>query len=323
VGRRYLARKILNAFATLAFVLAFNFFLFRVMPGDPVHILARGSKSKLTEQQMEALTHDLGLDLPLPQQFVVYVHDTLTGELGTSFISGRPVSTVVGERLWATVLLVGTATLLSTYFGLKAGIKGAWKRGSTFDTSSLFGSLVLYSAPEGWLGMLLIIVFVGALGWFPAGGMSTVGGPTGLAGALSVMYHLFLPCLTLTLGYIGEYVIIMRSSLLEVMGDDYIMTARAKGVPDRLVRRNHAVPNALLPTLTLVFYSFGFVLGGAIIVEAVFSWPGLGLLTYDAIGQQDYPVIQAVFLLTSAAVIAFNLAADLLYGYLDPRIRED
>jgi len=322
VGRRYFARKVLQALATLAFVLAFNFFLFRVMPGDPVHILARGSKSKLTEQQMEELTHELGLDLPLPQQFVVYVRDTIRGQLGTSFISGRPVSTVVAERVWPTILLVGSATILSTYFGLIAGIKGAWKRGSTFDTSTLFGSLILYSAPEGWLGMLLIIVFVGWLGWFPAGGMSTVGGPTGFAGGLSVLYHLFLPCLTLTLGYIGEYVIIMRSSLLEVMGDDYITTARAKGVPDRLVRRSHAVPNALLPTLTLVFYSFGFILGGAVIVEAVFSWPGLGLLTYDAIQNQDYPVIQAVFLLSSAAIIAFNLAADLMYGYLDPRIRE-
>ena len=169
--------------------------------------------------------------------------------------------------------------------------------------------------------VLLIIVFVGLLGWFPAGGMSTVGGPTGFAGALSVAYHLFLPCLTLTLGYIGEYVIIMRSSLLEVMGDDYIMTARAKGVPDRLVRRNHAVPNALLPTLTLVFYSFGFVLGGAVIVEAVFSWPGLGLLTYDAIGQQDYPVIQAVVMLYTGMFLVLNLLTDLGYALLDPRIR--
>jgi peptide/nickel transport system permease protein len=322
VGRKYLARKTLHALTTLAFVLAFNFFLFRIMPGNPVHILARGSRSKLTEQQMQQLTHDLGLDLPLPQQFVVYARDTLKGNFGISFISGRPVSTVVAERVWPTVLLVGTATLLSTFFGLWAGIKGAWRRGSAFDTSSLFGSLILYSAPEGWLGMLLIILFVGALGWFPAGGMSPEGGATGISGMIGVLYHLFLPCLTLTLGYIGEYEIIMRSSLLEVMGEDFITTARAKGVPDRLVRRRHAVPNALLPTLTLVFYSFGFVLGGSVIVEAVFSWPGLGLLTYNAIGQQDYPVIQAIFLLASAAVIVFNLAADVMYGYLDPRVRE-
>lgn len=322
MGRKYLARKILHAIATLIFVLVFNFFLFRVMPGDPVRILARGSRSKLTEQQMQQLAHELGLDLPLPQQLLVYTRETLTGNLGTSFISSRPVSTVVAERVWPTLLLVGSATLLATFFGLWAGIKGAWKRGSAFDTSTLFGSLILYSAPEGWLGMLLIIIFVGTLHWFPAGGMSAENGATGLAGALGVLYHLFLPCLTLTLGYIGEYEIIMRSSLLEVMGEDFITTARAKGVPDRLVRSRHAVPNALLPTLTLVFYSFGFILGGAIIVEAVFSWPGLGQLTFEAIEAKDYPVIQAVFLLASAAVIAFNLAADIMYGYLDPRIRE-
>jgi peptide/nickel transport system permease protein len=134
--------------------------------------------------------------------------------------------------------------------------------------------------------------------------------------------HLFLPALTLTLGYIGEYVIIMRSSLLEVMGDDYILTARAKGVKDTDVRRRHAVPNALLPTLTLVFYSFGFVVGGSVLIEAVYSWPGLGLLTYQAIGDLDYPIIQGIFLIYSIAVIVFNLAADMTYGYLDPRIRE-
>jgi peptide/nickel transport system permease protein len=174
--------------------------------------------------------------------------------------------------------------------------------------------------PEGWLGMLLLIVFAGTLGWFPAGGFES-GGQTGLARVVDVANHLFLPCLTLTLGYIGQYSIIMRSSLLEVMNEDFLTTARAKGVPDTLVRRRHAVPNAFLPTFTLIFLSFGFILGGSILVEAVFSWPGIGLLTYNAIKQLDYPVIQGVFLLSSAAVILANLAADITYGYLDPRIR--
>jgi peptide/nickel transport system permease protein len=165
-------------------------------------------------------------------------------------------------------------------------------------------------------------VFAGSLGLFPSGGYQSASDATGLAHITDVLNHLFLPALTLTLGYIGEYVIIMRSSLIEVIGEDYIQTARAKGVKDTEVRRRHAVPNALLPTLTLVFYSFGFVLGGSIIIEAVFSWPGLGLLTYQAINDLDYPIIQAIFLIFSAAVIAFNLAADILYGYLDPRVRE-
>lgn len=319
-SQRYLLRKVLHALATLLFVLAFNFYLFRIMPGDPVSILARSQH--LTRQDIAEQIEGLGLDKALPEQFVVYMRETLSGNLGISVRSGTPVAELVSSRLWPTVLLVGTGTLFSMILGLLIGIKGAWKRGSTFDTSSLFGSLVLYSMPEGWLGMILIVVFAGVLGLFPAGQYESPAQLTGFSHVIDVANHLFLPALTLTLGYIGEYAIVMRSSLLEVMNEDFVTTARAKGVRDRDVRRRHAVPNALLPTLTLVFLSFGFILGGAIIVESVFSWPGLGLLTYKAIGELDYPVIQAVFLLFSGAVIFFNLVADILYGYLDPRIRE-
>jgi peptide/nickel transport system permease protein len=300
--------------------LAFNFFLFRLV-GDPVTLLTRSS-IHLDPKEQAALRDELGIGDPLPIQFVNYMGDTLTGELGQSFSSGRPVSQVIASRLWPTVLLVGMATLLSTIFGIWMGIRGAWRRGSKFDTSSLFGSLVLYSMPEGWLGMMLIIAFVGSRNWFPAGGYQSVENLTGIDRVADIGWHLFLPALTLTLGYIGDYVIIMRASLLEVMGEEFVLTARAKGVRDRDVRRRHAVPNALLPTFTLIFYSFGYVLGGAVIVETVFSWPGLGLLTFRSIGTLDYPVIQGIFLLFSGAVIGFNLLADLLYGYIDPRVRD-
>jgi peptide/nickel transport system permease protein len=316
--RTYLLRKVLGALVTLTFVLAFNFVLFRAV-GDPVKLLTR-SQTHLDEKEAARLREEFGLDKNLFSQFLLYIPDTLTLNFGTSFISGRPVTEVVGERVWKTVVLVGISTLLATVLGMLAGIRGAWRRGSAFDRSSLLGSLVFYSMPEGWLGMLLLVAFAGALGWFPSGGYQT-SGLTGLSHINDVAKHVFLPCLTLTLGYIGEYAIIMRSSLLEVLDEDYIQTARAKGLRDDAVRRRHAVPNALLPTLALVFYSFGFVLGGAIIVEAVFSYPGLGLLEFQAIESSDFPVIQAVFLLSSAAVIAFNLVADILYGYLDPRIR--
>jgi peptide/nickel transport system permease protein len=319
-SRRYLLRKVLHALATLAFVLAFNFVLFRAV-GDPVKLLTR-STVHLDPQEQQALREEFGIDDPLPQQFVNYLGDTITGEFGYSFISGRPVSTVVSEKVWPTVLLVGVATILSTVIGILIGIKGAWRRGSAFDTGSLLGSLTLYSMPEGWLGMILLITFAGSLGWFPAGGIESTDQLTGFAHVLDVAEHLVLPCLTLTLGYLGEFAIIMRSSLLEVMGEEFVQTARAKGVRDRDVRRRHAVPNALLPTFTLAFYSVGFILGGAVIIEEVYSWPGLGQLTYAAIEGNDYPVIQAVFLLTSTAVIAFNLLADILYGYLDPRVKE-
>jgi peptide/nickel transport system permease protein len=276
----------------------------------------------LDPQEQQDLREEFGIDDPLPVQFVNYLGDTLTGEFGYSFISGRPVTKSIAEKVWPTILLVGTATILSTVFGVLIGIKGAWRRGSAFDTTSLLGSLTLYSMPEGWLGMILLIVFAGTLGWFPAGGYESTDQLTGFAHVLDVAKHLFLPCLTLTLGYLGEFAIIMRSSLLEVMGEDFVQTARAKGVRDKDVRRRHAVPNALLPTFTLAFYSIGFILGGAVIIEEVFSWPGLGQLTYAAIEGNDYPVIQAVFLLSSAAVILFNLIADITYGYLDPRVRE-
>jgi peptide/nickel transport system permease protein len=318
-SRRYILRKVLYAAGTLAFVLTFNFFLFRVL-GDPVTLLTRSLRLDPTEQQ--ELREQLGVADPVAEQFVNYVGDTMRGELGVSFLSGRPVSEVIGERVWPTVLLVGSATILATIFGVWAGIRGAWNRGSAFDSSSLLGSLVFWSMPEGWLGMILLIVFAGTLGWFPAGGMESVEPYTGLQHVVDVLYHLFLPCLTLTLGYIGEYTIIMRSSLLEVMGEEYVTTAQAKGLRDKIVRRRHAVPNAILPTFTLIFYSIGFVLGGSIIVETVFSWPGLGLLTYGAIQRLDYPVIQGVFLVFSAAVIFANLGADIAYGYVDPRIRE-
>jgi peptide/nickel transport system permease protein len=218
------------------------------------------------------------------------------------------------------VLLVGLGTFLAAYFGVLIGIRGGWNRGSRFDTSSQYSSLILYSMPEGWLGMLLLLLFSGWLHWFPAGGMDA-GNTTGVAHIVDVANHLFLPLLTLVLGYIGSYSIIMRSSMIDTTHEDFVQTARAKGVPERGVRKRHVVPNAFLPTFTLIFLSFGFVLGGAIVIETVFSWPGLGYLTYHAIQTLDYPVIQAVFLITSAAVIVANLLADITYGYLDPRIK--
>jgi len=251
----------------------------------------------------------------------VYLRETLTGNLGESLTTGIPVTDLIKTRLWPTVLLVGLGTILSAWLGVVIGIRGGWRRGSRFDTTSQYGSLVLYAMPEGWLGMLLLLLFSGMLHWFPAGGYasSTL---TGTARIADLLDHLFLPLLTLTLGYIGSFSIVMRSSMIDTIAEDYVQTARAKGVPDRLIRQRHVVPNAFLPAFTLIILSFGFVLGGAIVIESVYSWPGLGLLTYQAINTLDYPVIQGVFLIASAAVIVANLVADVTYGYLDPRIRQ-
>jgi len=319
-SRAYFARRLGGALVTLLLVLTFNFFMFRVI-GDPVRLLIK-SNLRLTPQEQQALREEFGLAAPLPVQFVGYLGDTFRGELGQSFTSGKPVTEVIGGRLWPTVLLVGTGTILATVLGVLAGIRGAWTRGSAFDRTTLLGSLVLYSVPEGWLGMILLITFAGSLGWFPVGGYATTGSEaTGFAHVADVAEHLFLPALTLTAAYVGQYVIIMRSSLMETMGEEFLKVARAKGLTDREVRVRHAVPNALLPTLSVITLNIGFVLAGSVIVESVFSWPGIGRLVFESIEELDFPVLQGVFLLLSAAVIVLNLVADLLYGVIDPRVR--
>jgi peptide/nickel transport system permease protein len=323
-GRRYFLKKLLQAFFTLIFVLCFNFFLFRIMPGDPVRLLAKEKGIHLTAAAQAALAHDLGLDLPLPTQFLHYVNDTVRGHFGNSFIyPGQTVTSVFLRYLWPTFLLVGTATVLMTVIGLYLGIRGGWARGSRLDVTSMGGSLVLYSMPDFWLAMMLLILFSTALGWFPSGGYSSPGVElSGVSHIVDVVNHMFLPCLTLTLGYLGEYYLVMRSSLLDVIGEEYITTVRAKGVREGQVLWGHAVRNALLPTISQIALGFGFVITGAITVELVFSYPGLGNLTIQAIDSQDFLLLQGLFLFFSIAVLLSNLAADLLYSYFDPRVRE-
>jgi peptide/nickel transport system permease protein len=323
--RRYVVGKILQALLTLAFVLVFNFFLFRVMPGDPATLLLRGTGA-LSQEVIATLNRDLGLDQPLPRQFVTYVGDSLRGNFGVSLASGDPVSDVIRSRMWPTILLVGTSTIASAVVGLLIGIYAGWRRGSAFDLGSTGFTLVAYSMPEFWFGILILLAFAGGVGFFPAifptGGYQTAGADlTGLSHVVDVLNHLVLPFTTLTVAYLGEYALIMRSSILDIVGEDFVNTARAKGLRDRQVLWRHTVPNALLPTMTLTFLSLGFVFAGAITVEYVFSWPGLGLLTVNAIEDKDFPLLQALFLLFSAAVIVFNVIADLLYAYLDPRVR--
>ncbi len=317
--RGLVGRKVVGALGTLAFVLVFNFVLFRVVPGDPVTRLARNEG--LSREQTDALVEEFGLDRSLWVQLPDFVWDTARLEFGVSFGSGRSVTEEIGERVGKTVLLVGVSTLGSIVIGLVLGIYGAWKRGSGFDTGSMTATLLLYSVPEGWLALVLLMVFGSILSVFPIGGYQSTTPLTGVAHLTDVLNHLVLPAAALTLAYVGQYSLIMRSSLLDVMGEEYLELARAKGVREEHVLWRHAVPNATLPIFTLIFYSFGYILGGAVVVESIFSWPGLGDLTYSAIASQDFPVLQAVFLLSSASVIVFNLAADLLYGYLDPRVR--
>jgi peptide/nickel transport system permease protein len=324
--RQYVLRKIVQAVITLVAILIFNFFLFRVWsPGDPVTFLTRGQGAQISLDERAALIREYGLDKPVFGQFTEYMKDTATGKLGvSSFYQGEAVTSVFARFLPPTLLLVGISTAISMVVGIWMGIRSGWRRGSSFDRFSMFFSLILYSMPEFWLGMLLLLLFSSELGWFPVGGRvsTSVSSMGTLEYITDVAEHLFLPVLTLALGYLGEFYLLMRSSLLDVLGEDYITTARAKGLLERNVLNRHAVRNALLPTVTLIALSFGYVIGGAITVEVVFSYQGLGLLTYTAIVSKDYWLLQGLFLFFSIAVIGFNLVSDLVYAYLDPRVRE-
>lgn len=316
---RFISKKVLGSLLTLGFVLLINFILFRIIQDDPIGSLFRGRNvpaSKIAE-----LRTAFGLDESLWTQFWLYIRETFQLNFGISYQSRQPVWDEIVAAIPPTVALVGVAAIFSAVIGTLGGIVAAWRRNTWKDHSITSGTMVFYSMPDFWLGMILLVVFAVVLGWFPVGGLKDAGtNQTGLALFLDELHHLFLPALTLTLAYLGEYALITRSSLLDVMGEDYLTVARAKGLRDVVVRNKHAVPNALLPVVTLLAINFGFVLSGAIAVEFVFSWPGLGKLTADAIRGPDLPLLQGLFLLFSAAVIFFNLLADIAYAWLDPRV---
>jgi peptide/nickel transport system permease protein len=311
------ATKIAEAVASLILVVILGFFLFRLLPGDPVTFMTRDRPTD--PQQLAELRTRMGLDEPVLRQFVDYLIGLLHGEMGTSYIDNRPVADMIAERIWPTVLLVGSATLIAVALGLWLGVRSAWRRGSFFDRANTGIALTLWSVPQFWLGLLLL---VGTGGLFPSRGMhSPDAGPGFWAQGIDVAHHLVLPCVTLLVVFYAQYMLVMRSSLLGEMNAEYLTTARAKGLRDDLVRSRHAVPNALLPTVTLVFLQFGMVVSGAVSVEAVFSWPGIGQLLYTAIHGPDLPVLQGVFVVMAGAVVLMNLLAELLYRVLDPRVR--
>jgi peptide/nickel transport system permease protein len=314
---RFLLGKLGGAVTSLLLVVALGFLLFRMIPGDPVTTLTRDRPT--SPAQMALRRARLGVDKPLIQQFLDYVGEMFRGDLGTSYMYNRPVADLIAERFWPTLLLVGTATLLAVALGLWLGVRSAWRRGSAFDRTQTGIALTLWSVPQFWLGLLLLVA---AHGLFPSGGMrSPDTAPGFFPKALDVAHHLVLPCVTLLAVLYAQYMLVMRSSLLDEMDAEYLTTARAKGLRDDLVRRRHAVPNAALPAATLVFLQFGMVVSGTVTVETVFSWPGLGLLTYQALGVPDLPLLQGVFVVLAGSVIVMNLIAEVLYRVLDPRVR--
>ncbi len=292
-------------------------------PGDPVLTYARQSGSRYTPEQLDAIRHAWGLDIPLPQQYVRYMKEMLTFNFGVSTIvnPGESVTRMFLDRMGKSFLLIMLSTLASIVIGVLLGIKGGWKRQSKLDNASMGSSMLLYAIPEFVLGIIFILLFAGVFKIFPSGRYEDNIATTGVARILNIGKHMFLPWLTLTLAFMGEFYLVMRSSLLDVLGEEYISLARAKGVREKYVLRRHAVPNALLPTITLVALSFGFILSGVITVELVFSYPGVGKLSYDALQLRDFNVLQATFVISVIAILIANFIADLTYGYLDPRVR--
>jgi len=323
--RAILLKKILNAVITIFLVLSLNFVLFRVMPGNPIRMMIPQSP-KIDESYIDMMMDKYGLDEPLYIQFFVYLKNVFSLEFGDSFRTHTPVIDLVMNDLTWTLILVGTSTFFMILIGMTLGIISAWKRGSWFDTGSLGFSLFFYAMPTFWFSMILILIFALELGWFPPADELPVGVPLRpfkLSTLWALLDHLFLPAVSLTVGSIAAFSVIMRSSLVDVMTEDYITTARAKGMSEYRMLREHALPNAMLPMVTLIAMDLAFIVGGAFQTEYVFDYKGIGYATVIATGQKDYPYLQAAFLIIAVVVIFANLAADIALAYLDPRVKMD
>ena len=337
---RYIVQKVVWAFLTVVIVIVLNFFLFRILPGDPARSGIRDPR--LTREAVEAIRVRFGLDKPvincfqslnpvelgecavnpLETQFFIYVGNLLQGELGISYHSNRPVAQVLGEQLWNTVLLIGAGQILSIILGMALGIVAAWKARTLIDYNALLFSLAAWSLPTFWLGILLLFWGSNQFG-LPTGGKITPGAnfANTWQQLLDLGRHMLLPTLTYTIVFLGEYMLIMRSTLLDVLSEDYVLTAKAKGLSTFQILKDHALQNAMLPIVTIIALNLGFTVGGALQIEAVFSWPGLGGAIFNAVIRKDYPMLQGAFLLIAVSVIFANLIADLLYSYLDPRVQ--
>lgn len=329
---RLFARKLMWAAVTVLVVVTFNFLLFRVLPGDPAKSGLRDPR--LSPAAVEAARVRFGLDKPVfinteggnpfDSQFFRYLGALTEGDLGTSYaFNNRTVSSLIGRALTNTIWLIVPAQIISIVLGVGLGLWAAWRRGTKIDVAALTFSLFMWALPTFFLGILLLFFGSRYLG-LPSAGRVTIGAAGGsfFESGVDVLRHLLLPTVTFALVLLGEYMLVMRSSVVEVFGEDYIQTAKAKGLTNFQIIRKHAFRNAMLPIVTLIALNLGFTVSGAIQVETVFSWPGLGKLTVDAISQRDYPVLQGAFLLLAVAVIFANLMAELLYLRLDPRVTD-
>jgi peptide/nickel transport system permease protein len=318
----FLGRKVVFAILTILIIMTLNFAIFRLMPGDPIAMLA--DQIRLRPEQVARLYQLFDLDKPLWDQYVAYMTQTLQGFLGYSYYTQRPVTDDIMVRLPNTLLLVGVSTLIAIVLGMVIGIVAAAKRGSAIDIGAISFGFLGNSVPTFWLGLLLLLIFGVQLQWFPLRGTTSVPAPTEpIALVLDIMWHMALPTLVLVIIQFGGFALVMRAAMMDVLTEDYITLARAKGVDERTVLYKHALRNAMLPMVTVIALAFGFTLSGALLTETVFSWYGLGRYIWDAIVRQDYPALQGIFFIISVMVVAANLLADIVYGFLDPRVKHD
>jgi peptide/nickel transport system permease protein len=312
-------QRVLQMIPSIWAVLTIGFILVNVAPGDPVSYLLDGTGDPELAAQIRSR---LGLDAPLHVRYTTYLSGVLQGQLGRSYVYNRPVLRMIFERMPATLILFFTQFVLSTVLGIMAGALAAFKRNSWWDKTVITMSVVWYSIPTFWSGQLLLLFLAVRLDLFPAFGMSNIVAPEeGLTHFFDLIWHLVLPSLTLALLNMALVARISRSSMVETLQADFIITARSKGLSESIVFIRHALHNALLPIVTVLGLTLGQTMSGAVMVETVFSWPGLGRLMYDSILHRDYPVTLGLFIVISVSVILANLLTDMLYVILDPRVR--
>ena len=318
---KLLASRLTQGLALVFAVVVLNFVLVHAAPGDPVETIA-GASGGMDEKLQAELRAMYGLDQPLPVQLSIYLGKVVRGDLGYSYFFNLPVSDLILERVPATLLLVLTSVLTAFLIGTALGVLSSRKPNGWLSQLINVMSLVGFAAPVFWMGMLLIILLASIFPVFPVSGMRGIeSSGLGWADVVDVLHHLVLPAFTLGLVYLAQYSRLSRAAMLDVLGADYIRTARAKGLPERLVLYKHALRNAVLPVVTILGLQFGNVLAGAIVVETVFNWPGLGRLAFESVLRRDYPTILGVLLFSSIVVIVMNQVTDLCYRLIDPRIK--
>lgn len=318
--KRYLTKRVLTGLLMVIISVGINFTLIRLAPGDPVKIIA--GLDDPNPDQIAALTEKYGLDKSIPEQFIIYIKGVLHGDFGYSYVNEKPVMDVISEKVGPTLMLSLTAMVLAVVAGTMLGVRCARKAGGPLDTFMCNLSYVCDSTPSFWLGLILVLIFASHLRWLPTTGMVNLrAGYTGFAHVMDILYHMILPVITLVIVQYPYYFRIARSSVLQVMSEDFIMTLRATGMKEQRIFNKYVLRNALIPTVTVLGSSLAFLISGTVYIETVFSWPGMGRLLFSSISKRDYPMLSGIYLIIALSVAVMMIVVDIVYSLIDPRIK--